>query len=56
MNFDDPKPEPDTRKMQTIFLRPTLKDAIDARRGSLSRSAWIERAIIEKLAREGANA
>ncbi len=52
LSFDDPKPPEDKRKMQTIFLRPTLKAAIDQRRGKLSRSDWIERAIRAALARD----
>jgi hypothetical protein len=46
LSFDDPKPEADTRKMQQISLRPSLKAKIDAERGRMSRSEWIERAII----------
>lgn len=42
----------DTRRMQLITLRPSLKAEIEKRRGKLSRSAWIERAIVEKIARE----
>lgn len=52
LSFDDPKPPPDTRKMQLITLRPSLKAEIEKRRGKLSRSAWIERAIVEKIARD----
>ena len=52
MNFDDPKPPPDTRIMQMIYLRPSLKERIDLARGALSRSAWIEEAIRAKLATE----
>lgn len=50
MNFDDPKPPPDTREYQIIYLRPSLKEEIDKRRGTESRSAWIERAIRLALA------
>lgn len=49
MNFDDPKPEPDKRRQQLIYLRPSLKERIDAERGKVSRSEWIERAINAKL-------
>jgi hypothetical protein len=52
MNFDDPKPPQDTRIMQMIYLRPSLKERIDLARGALSRSAWIEEAIRAKLATE----
>jgi hypothetical protein len=46
MNFDDPKPAPDKRVQQLIYLRPSLKDRIDAVRGRVSRSEWIERACV----------
>lgn len=46
LSFDDPKPEKDTRRMQQISLRPSLKTKIDNERGRMSRSEWIERAII----------
>lgn len=49
LSFDDPKPAPDKRKMQQIFLRPSLKDEIDRIRGKASRSEWIERAIYAAL-------
>lgn len=52
MNFDEPKPSPDTRKMQQITLRPSLREEIERRRGKITRSEWIERAIREKIARE----
>ena len=52
MNFDDPKPAPDTRKLQQITLRPSLREEIERRRGKITRSEWIERAIREKIARE----
>ena len=45
MNFDDPKPASDRRVQQLIYLRPSLKEQIDNRRGKLSRSEWIERAV-----------
>lgn len=51
LSFDDPKPD-DKRRMQQIFLRPSLREEIEQRRGKLSRSAWIERAIYAQLARE----
>ncbi len=51
LSFDDPKPD-DKRKMQQIFLRPSLREEIEKRRGKLSRSAWIERAIYAQIARE----
>lgn len=46
MSLDDPKPKPDTRKYQIIYLRPSLKDKIDKQRGARSRSEWIEDAIL----------
>lgn len=52
MNFDDPKPPKDTRIMQQITLRPSLREEIERRRGKFNRSEWIERAIREKIARE----
>jgi len=52
LSFDDPKPPREVRKMQTIFLLPSLKREIDRRRGRLSRSEWIERAILAQLARD----
>lgn len=51
LSFDDPKPD-DKRKMQQIFLRPSLRAEIENRRGKLSRSAWIERAIFHYLRTE----
>lgn len=53
LSFDDPKPDPDTRKMQLIYLRPSLKAEIEKVRGALSRSQWIERAVQAQLRREG---
>jgi len=53
LSFDDPKPALEKRKMQQIFLRPSLKDEIEKVRGKLSRSEWIERAIYAALRREG---
>lgn len=41
------------RKQQQIFLLPSLKREIDEVRGKVSRSEWIERAIVAQLAREG---
>lgn len=52
LSFDDPKPV-DKRKMQQIFLRPSLRSEIEKVRGKLSRSEWIERAICAALRREG---
>lgn len=49
MNFDDPKPTREVRKQQLITLLPSLKASIDQRRGRLSRSEWIERAIVAAL-------
>lgn len=49
LSFDDPKPPLDKRKQLQIFLRPTIKDRIDALRGELSRSAWIEKAVLAYL-------
>lgn len=51
MSFDDPKPQAEKRKMQLIYLLPSLRDEIDAKRGKLSRSEWIERAIKAALTR-----
>lgn len=51
LSFDDPKPPKDKRKMQQIFLRPSLREEIDKRRGEVSRSEWIERAIQAALRR-----
>lgn len=48
-SFDDPAPARDTRKMLTIYLRPSLKIEIDRARGKLTRSEWFELAIVEKL-------
>ena len=57
MEFDDAKlTEParkDTRKIQQITLRPSLRAEIEQRRGKITRSEWIEQAIREKLLREG---
>lgn len=46
-SFDDPKPRPEKRKQQIIYLLPSLKTEIDKRRSQAgqSRSEWIERAI-----------
>lgn len=54
MKFDDPKPTPDKRKQQLIYLRPSLRERIDAQRTirQESRSVWIERAIMAQLAKE----
>ena len=51
LSFDDDRPD-DKRKMQQIFLRPSLRTEIDKRRGNLSRSSWIERAIFHYLRME----
>ena len=48
---DKSKP-PEKRRMQQIFLLPSLKAEIDERRGEYSRSRWIEQAIWEKLLRD----
>lgn len=53
LSFDDPKPVVEKRKMQQIFLRPSLKAEIDRVRGKVPRSEWIERAIYAALKREG---
>ncbi len=47
LSFDDekPKPKPEKRMPQTIFLLPSLRAEIDRRRGKVTRSAWIEGAI-----------
>lgn len=47
--FDDPKPPPDTRKQQIVYLRPSLRERIEQQRGRLTRSEWIERAIMAHL-------
>lgn len=49
ISFDDPKPPREKRVMQQIFLLPSLKQRIDAVRGKVSRSEWIERAAITAL-------
>jgi metal-responsive CopG/Arc/MetJ family transcriptional regulator len=36
----------------TIYLAPEVKEAIDARRGFMSRSEWIRRAVHEALTKE----
>lgn len=51
-SFNDPKPPSDRRQMQQIFLRPSIKAEIDQRRGNLTRSVWIERAVLAAIARE----
>lgn len=38
--------------MQQIFLLPSVKGRIDAVRGKVSRSEWIEHAVLEILKRE----
>jgi hypothetical protein len=48
-SFDDPKPPREKRKQQLIFLLPSVKARIDAVRGKVSRSEWIEIAVLEKL-------
>lgn len=48
LSFDDDKPR-DKRVMQTIYLAPSLKAEIDRLRGKITRSEWIERAIVAKL-------
>lgn len=50
--LNDPEPPKDRRKAVTIFMRPSIKDAIDMRRDKQSRSAWIEEAIRERIRRE----
>jgi hypothetical protein len=51
MNFDDPRPVPEKRSQQMIYLKPSLRQRIDMERASTreSRSAWIERAIEKML-------
>jgi hypothetical protein len=53
MDFDDPKPKAERRKQQLIYLRPSLKVAIDAECARLgqNRSEWVERAIVAALVR-----
>lgn len=53
LSFDDPKPVPEKRKMQLIYLRPSLRAEIEKVRGKVSRSEWIERAVCAQLKREG---
>ena len=52
LSFDDPKPAPDTRRQQFIFLRPSIKAEIDKVRGKMSRSEWIKRAVLRELRRD----
>lgn len=49
LSFDDPKPESERRKPQLIFIAPSIKARIDAVRGAVPRSHWIERAILKQL-------
>lgn len=49
LSYDDPKYANEKRKHQRMFFLPSLKLEIDKRRGSLSRSEWIERAIRRAL-------
>jgi Ribbon-helix-helix protein, copG family len=57
LSFDDPKPH-DKRKQQIIYLRPSLKSAIDEDRLRLgqNRSEWMERAFVEALKKRKGNA
>ena len=48
----DPQPPTDARKAVTIYMRPSLKLAIDMRRDNQKRSVWVEEAIRERLRRE----
>lgn len=54
-SFDDPKPVLDKRIMQTIYLRPSIKAKIDRALGKLSRSEWIEKAVLAALNHRGNN-
>lgn len=47
-------PDPDTRTAVLCYIRPSIKAQVDTARGKLSRSAWIERAILRLLAEGGA--
>lgn len=49
-SFNNPGQD-DKRERRVIHLRPSLRRAIDADRAGtdLTRSAWIERAILAKL-------
>lgn len=49
VNFDDPKPAREKRKMQQIFILPSVRDRVDRIRGKVSRSVWIEQAILAHL-------
>lgn len=52
LSFDDPKPIPERRKSETVFIAPSIKARIDTIRGKLPRSHWIERAILKQLESE----
>ena len=52
ISFDDPKPPAEKRKQQLIYLLPSIKEQIDHLRGKLTRSAWIERAVLEAIRRD----
>lgn len=49
LSFDDPKPAREKRMMQQIFLLPSVKRRIDAVRGKVSRSEWIEIVVLKEL-------
>jgi post-segregation antitoxin (ccd killing protein) len=53
VSFDDPKPQPEKRKQQIIYLLPSLKDEVEKRRREAGQnlSEWIERAIKAALAK-----
>jgi hypothetical protein len=48
----DPEPPTDIRKAVTVFMRPSIKAAVDLRRDKQKRSVWIEEAIRERIRRE----
>jgi len=54
-SFNDPKPKPEKRKQQLIYLLPSIKEEIDRRRAiaGQSRSEWIERALVRELKVKG---
>lgn len=49
LSFDDPKPVIERRQQVIVFITPSIKARIDAIRGKLPRSHWIEKAILQQL-------
>lgn len=45
--------DPDRRQAMSLFMRPSIKQAIDLERGALTRSAWVEQAIVGYLIANG---